>query len=194
MLRRVLGLAVLALAACAATPPPSPPPAPRAPSATFDLGPPAAPAVPVEHALCDVLPGVLATEAEGFARLRSSPVAADRWLGSQTLPGTERCTIEGDAWPRARYVCASRRFLIDNRDRAEARFQALAQTIDECLKKPIWFPRDWQKGEPFQFAMGERLQAWTDQSVQPPSQVVLKMQQELDRHGYRLQLNLESIH
>ncbi len=74
------------------------------------------------------------------------------------------------------------------------RFEALAQTIDECLKQPIWFPRDWQKGEPFEFAMGERLQTWTDQSVSPPSQVVLKIQQDLDRRGYRLKLNLEAIH
>ena len=42
--------------------------------------------------------------------------------------------------------------------------------------------------------MGERLQAWTDQSVSPPSQMMLKMQQDLDRRGYRLQLNLEAIH
>jgi hypothetical protein len=193
--RLVLGLAVLVLAGCQDAPPPPPAsPAPQAPAATVDLGPPAAAAAaPVERELCEVLPGVLATEPEGFARLRARPVAADRWLGSQTLPGTERCTIEGVAWPRARYTCATRRFLIDNRDCAEARFEALAATIDACLSKPIWFPRDWQKGEPFQFAMGERLQAWTDQSVSPPSQVVLKMQQDLDRQGYRLQLNLESI-
>ena len=46
--------------------------------------------------------------AEGFARCaraRSRPTAGS---GSQTLPGTERCTIEGEAWPRARYACASR--------------------------------------------------------------------------------------
>ena len=192
----MLGLAVLAAAACQAAPAPQPAaPVAQAPGPTVGLGPPAAlPVAPVERELCDVLPRVLAAEPEGFAQLRASPEAADRWRGSQTLPGTERCTIEGDAWPRARYVCATRRFLIDNRDRAEARFEALAETIDACLKKPIWFPRDWHKGEPFQFAMGERLQAWTDQSVSPPSQVVLKMQQDLDRRGYRLQLNLEAIH
>jgi hypothetical protein len=192
--RLVLGLAVLALAACATTPTPAPAPPPAA-APTAGLGPPAAaPPVPVERTLCDVLSGVLATEADGFARLRARPVAAESWLGSQTLPGTERCTIEGDSWPRARYTCASRPYLTDNRDRAKARFEALARTIDECLKKPIWFPRNWHKGEPFEFAMGERLQTWTDQSVSPPSQVVLKIQQDLDRPGYRLKLNLESIH
>ncbi len=191
-----LGLVVLTLTACQAAPAPPPASAPTPATAALGLGPPATPAptVPVERELCDVLPAVLATETEGFARLRASPVAADSWRGAQTLPGTERCTIEGDAWPRARYTCASRPYLIDNRDRAKARFDALARTIDECLKKPIWFPRNWRKGEPFEFAMGERLQAWTDQSVSPPSQVVLKMQQDLDRRGYQLKLNLEAIH
>ena len=41
--------------------------------------------------------------------------------------------------------------------------------------------------------MGERLQAWTDQSTAPPSQVVLKVQQDLDRRGYRLKLDLEAV-
>jgi hypothetical protein len=158
-------------------------------------GPPAPPPpAPAERELCDVLPAVLATETDGFAGLRASPIAADSWRGARTLPGTERCTIEGAAWPVARYTCASRRFDVNNRESAEAGFERLARTIDECLAKPIWFPRDWQKGESFEFAMGERLQAWTDQSVTPPTQVVLKMQQDLDRRGYELKLDLESIH
>ena len=193
--RLAFGLIVLGLATCRAAPDRPQPPAPPPAVASLGLGPPAAPPpVPVERRLCDVLPAVLATEADGFAGLRAGPIAADSWRGARTLPGTERCTIEGDAWPRARYTCASRPYLIDNRDSAKARFDALARTIDECLKKPIWFPRDWRKGEPFEFAMGERLQAWTDQSVSPPTQVVLKMQQDIDRRGYQLQLNLESIH
>lgn len=192
--RLVLALVVLSLAACQAGPPPPPPPAPAATTTTLGLGPPAAPPpVPVERELCDVLPAVVATEADGFARLRADPVAADSWRASQTLPGTERCTIEGDAWPLARFTCASRHFGIDDRDGAEAGFDALARKLDACLKKPIWFPRDWQKGEAFEFAMGERLLAWTDQSVSPPSQVVLKMQQDVDRRGYWLKLNVEAI-
>ena len=189
----LFGLAT-ALAACQASPPP-PAPSPAAAVTTPGLGPPAAPPapVPVARELCDVLPVVLAAEADGFAPLRANRLAGDSWLGNQTLPGTERCTIEGNAWPRASYSCASRRFGHDNRDGAEAGFDALARNLDACLGKPIWFPRDWQKGEPFQFAMGERLQTWTDQTTSPPSQVVLKMQQDLDRPGYLLKLNLEAI-
>jgi hypothetical protein len=191
LLARVL--IVLALAACQA--PPASPAAPSSPPPTAGLGPPAAPPpAPVEGELCDVLPAVLAGETDGFAGLRASHIAADSWRGAQILPGTERCTIEGDAWPRARYVCASRRFDVASRDGAAAGFERLARAIDECLRRPIWFPRNWERGEPFEFAMGERLQTWTDQSVSPPSQVVLKIQQDLDRRGYQLTLNLEAIH
>ena len=194
--RRVGALFGLAatLAACQAPPAP-PPPSPAAALTTPDLGPPAAPPapVPVARELCDVLPAVVAAEAAGFAPLRASRLEGDSWLGKQTLPGTERCTIEGEAWPRASYSCASGRFGNDNRDGAEARFDALAHDLDACLGKPIWFPRDWQKGEPFQFAMGERQQTWTDRTTSPPSQVVLKMQQDLDRPGYLLKLDLEAI-
>jgi hypothetical protein len=41
--------------------------------------------------------------------------------------------------------------------------------------------------------MGERLQTWTDQSTAPPSQVVLKVQQDIDDQGYRLKLDLEAV-
>ena len=41
--------------------------------------------------------------------------------------------------------------------------------------------------------MGERLQTWTDQSTQPPFQVVLRMQQDIDRRSYQLRLDLESV-
>ena len=47
--------------------------------------------------LCATLAGVVSAELEGFARLRSRRLAADSWLGRATLPGTERCTIEGEA-------------------------------------------------------------------------------------------------
>ena len=154
----------------------------------------AAPArLPPERELCPALAAVLAAEPAGFARLRATRVAGDRWLGRESLPGIGRCTIEGEAWPRARYACTSEPFRSEDRDGAQARFAALTADIDRCLSKPIWFPRAWRKGEPFEFAMGERLQTWTDQSSAPPSQVVLKVQQDLDHGGYLLKLALEAI-
>ena len=191
-----LGLAFLALVGCGSAPEAPPPAALQAaPPAVVDLGPPASPParLPPQRELCPALATVVAAEIAGFARLRATRVAGDRWLGRESLPGVGRCTIEGEAWPRARYACTSEPFPSDNRDGAHARFTALSEDIDRCLGKPIWFPRSWQKGEPFEFAMGERLQTWTDQSSAPPSQVVLKVQQDLDHGGYVLQLALEAI-
>ena len=41
--------------------------------------------------------------------------------------------------------------------------------------------------------MGERLQAWTDRTTFPPSQVVLKVQQDAADQTYRVKLNLEAV-
>lgn len=148
---------------------------------------------PNERRLCGVLAAVVATESEGFAQLRGRPLAAERWLGRETLPGTERCTIEGEAWPGARYSCAGASFAAARRDAADGAFDALADELDQCLESPIWFPRNWQRGTAFDFAMGERLQAWTDHSTAPPSQVVLKVQQDATGRVYRVQLHLEAV-
>ena len=190
-------LVLLGLCACEAADEVAAPSQPQAaPDAALALGPPIrlAPAPPpAPRELCGVLSAILADDAEGFAGQRASPIAADRWHGRAIVPGTERCTIEGEAWPRARYACVSQPFHADNRAGAEARFAALAGEINQCLSKPTWFPRRWQRGEPFEFALGERLQTWTDQSTAPPSQVVLKLQQDLDRSGYALKLSLETV-
>jgi hypothetical protein len=169
-----------------------------APAATtLAAPPPAAPppeglAPPPEPALCTVLAAVVATESEGFARMRGRALAAERWLARETLPGTERCTIEGETWPRTRYSCAGASFAASGRDDAGAAFEALAAQLGECLDSPIWFPRAWQRGTAFDFAMGERLQAWTDHSTSPPSQVVLKVQQDAGGDFYRVQLDLQA--
>jgi hypothetical protein len=178
---------VFVLAACqgeAVAPTADPTPAPP---------PSAGPVPPDEPRLCRILATVVATESEGFARLRGRPLAAERWLGRETLPGTERCTIEGEAWPRARYSCAGASIAAARRDAAWRAFAALADELDQCLESPIWFPRTWQRGTVFDFAMGERLQAWTDHSTAPPSQVVLKVQQDATGRAYRVQLDLEAV-
>ena len=146
-----------------------------------------------EPQLCSVLAAVVATEAEGFAGLRGRPLGAGQWLGRQTLPGTERCTVEGEVWPRARYSCAGSVSAAGGRDRARGAFEALADELDQCLDSPIWFPRSWQRGKAFAFAMGERLQAWTDYSTQPPSQVVLRVQRDPSGRAYRVKLDLEAV-
>jgi hypothetical protein len=140
-----------------------------------------------------VLTRLVEAEASGYAGLRGTPLGAETWSGRTRLPGTERCVIEGDAWPRARYECAGRLVPNGERERVDSQFAALSGQIDACLGKPSWFPRSWQKNEPFDFAMGERQQTWTDLSSLPPSAVVLKLQQGLSGRDYRVQLDLVTI-
>lgn len=155
--------------------------------------PAAGPRVRQEPELCTVLANVLTSEPEGFARLRGRPLGAGQWLGRATLPGTERCTIEGEAWPGARYSCHGAPFVAAGQDGAHGAFEAFADELDRCLDRPIWFPRSWERGSAFEFALGERLQAWTDHSTSPPSQVVLKVQQDTTGSAYRVKLDLQAV-
>jgi hypothetical protein len=184
----------LLVALCGCQGEPAAPEAARAPTLTRALSQPEAGApARREPELCATLAGVVSAELDGFARLRSRQLAAESWLGGTTLPGTERCTIEGEAWPRARYLCVGPRIGAGHREGAARAFDALAREVDQCLEKPIWFPRSWQRGETFEFALGERLQAWTDRTTTPPNQVVLKVQQDAASRAYRVRLNLEAV-
>ncbi len=142
---------------------------------------------------CNVLTGLIEAERAGFVALRGRQVGAESWAGRRTMPGTEQCLVEGDAWPRARYECAGAPVKADQQDRAASQFALLSEQIDACLGKPSWFPRNWQKNEPFAFAMGERQQTWTDLSTLPPSAVVLKLQRGLSGRDYRVRLDLVTI-
>jgi hypothetical protein len=184
---------VIVLTACRGAPAPpvadASPAVTRAPTAVPGAGPPAR----EEPRLCTVLASVIASEPQGFVRLRGRPLAKGQWLGRATLPGTERCTIEGEAWPGARYSCAGAPFAATRQNGAEGAFETLAAELDQCLDSPIWFPRTWRRGSAFEFAMGERLQAWTDYSTAPPSQVVLKMQQDASGSAYRMMVDLQAV-
>jgi hypothetical protein len=174
----------------AVDPEPAPPAvAPPAPS----MSPGAGPLTAREPRLCTVLANVVASEPAGFAALRGRPLGAGQWLGRTTLPGTERCMIEGEAWPMARYSCDGAPLALGNGHGARGTFEAFAADLDQCLDSPIWFPRTWQRGSAFEFAMGERLQAWTDHSTSPPSQVVLKVQQDADGSAYRVKLDVQTV-
>jgi hypothetical protein len=177
------------LAACQEAPPAveMPPAASEQPI----LPPAAGPAARVAAELCPALTRVVAAEDQGFAGLRARRLAAETWLAAAPLPGAERCTIEGESWPRARYQCVGRP-IARGPAGAAAAFEALAGELAACLDSPIWFPREWQAGARFEFAMGERLQAWTDRSTTPPSQVVLNVEQDAATDVYRLTLDLET--
>jgi hypothetical protein len=160
-------------------------PAPRA-------APAAEPAARHEPQLCTVLANVVASEPAGFAQLHGRPLATRQGLGRALLPGTERCTIEGVAWPQANYSCTGAPLVGDGGDDAQGAFAALAADLDQCLDSPIWFPRTWRRGSAFVFALGERLQAWIDHSTPLPSQIVLKVQKETSSRVYRVQLDVQA--
>lgn len=187
---RNLALAlVAALAACASEPEPPPPPPPEPPVTRYQA--PAAPAPVPQRELCPVLAALLA-EDNGFAELRGEALAEERWLAREVLPGTRSCTIEGDGWPRATYQCVSGS-LGSDRTVVEGEFEHLAAEIDRCLARPSWFPRSWDRGQAFTFAMGERQVAWTDDGTRPPSTVILKVQQDLVRRDYELQVSVGAV-
>jgi hypothetical protein len=144
-----------------------------------------------EPGICPQLAGIMAGETDGYAPLRGRAIAREQWRATAGLPGVEQCTLEGEAWPRARLTCASAAG--GGRDQVLEHFDDLAAKIDACLARAFWFPRDWQRGELFEFAMDERQLAWVDQSSMPPSSVVLKVQQDVISRDYRLEVNFQTI-
>jgi hypothetical protein len=195
-IRPVRWLLRLTLAACLVacarkTLPPEPVPPPPPPVARI-APTPVQPRIP-QAAFCNTLTGLLEADRDGFAALRGGWIRGESWTGQRTLPGTEQCVIEGDAWPRARYECTGPPVRADRRDRAASQFALLSEQIDACLGKPGWQPRTWHPNEPFDFAMDERQQTWVDLSSLPPTAVVLKLQRGLSGDEYHVQLDLVTI-
>jgi hypothetical protein len=180
------------LAACAREAPPPEPPISTPPPVARAVPTPVAPRIP-QATFCNALTGLLEAERDGFAELRGHAIGSESWAGQRTLPGTAQCVVEGAAWPRARYECAGAPVPADRSDRAASQFALLSEQIDACLGKPSWHPRAWHRNEPFDFAMGERQQTWTDLSSLPPSAVVLKLQRDLSGDDYRVRLDLVTI-
>ncbi len=141
-------------------------------------------AAPAPDPFCSALTGVIEARPDGFAALRGQRQGRETWTGRTTLPGSERCVIEGDAWPRARYACAGP---AERHAGAASRFARLSPRIDACLGA------GWERHAPRDFAMGERQQTWTDRSTAPPSAVVLKLQRGLSDDAFRVRLELMTI-
>jgi hypothetical protein len=180
------------LTACASEALPPEPPIPAPPPSARVAPTPVAPRIP-QATFCNALTGLLEAERDGFVALRGQAIGSESWAGQRTVPGTEQCVIEGDAWPRARYECTGPPVRTDRRDRAASQFALLSEQIDACLGKPGWQPRTWHRNEPFDFAMDERQQTWVDLSSLPPTAVVLKLQRGLSGDEYHVQLDLVTI-
>lgn len=191
-LRAATGGLVLLLVGCAGEPepalvaaPPPPPPAPDVAPAAIEPDPP--------PAFCPTLAAIMAREDDGYAQLRAEPLGAEHWQAAAELPGLERCAIEGAEWPRARISCSSGLIAAPSRERIIDEFEGMVARVDNCLRRGFWFPRDWQRGHLFEFAMDERQLTWIDASSNPPSAVVLKVQQDLGTQDYLLKLQLETV-
>ena len=154
--------------------------------------PAAGPSTAHEPRLCTVLANVVASEPAGFAPLRGrgSPPGNGSVGPSCRGPSAAPSKARRGPWPlllRRRAACPR------EGDGARGTFEAFAADLDQCLVSPIWFPRTWRRGSAFEFAMGERLQAWTDHSTSPPSQVVLKVQQDAQGAAYRVRLDVQTV-
>ncbi|HEX6141227.1 MAG TPA: hypothetical protein VFZ01_00800 [Geminicoccaceae bacterium] len=189
---RLGGVLVLLLAGCAGEPEPPPVAAPAPPPPAPDVAPVAIePDPPPEF--CPTLAAILSRESDGYAQLRAEPLGAEHWQAAAELPGLERCAIEGATWPRARISCSSGLIPAPDRERIIDEFELMVARVDDCLNRGFWFPRDWQRGHLFEFAMDERQLTWIDASSNPPSAVVLKVQQDLGTQDYLLKLQLETV-
>lgn len=191
--RTLLAAALAGLLSCCAAEPtavahqePPPPPTEPVPPVRIEPG-------HADAEFCPRLARMLASEADGYARLRGDPAGRGRWHAASVLPGVERCTVEGEAWPRARVSCSTGPIGGGARDAVLDRFATMADRIDDCLARGFWFPRDWRRGRLFEFAMDERQLAWVDESSIPPSTVVLKVQQDLASRDYRLRVDLATL-
>lgn len=181
---------VLLLAACGSEPEPVPPPAPVV--ASLPPAPRPRPPEPEPSELCPALAALMAGHQDGFATARREPLTEDVWRADPVLPGTDRCTIEGDRWPRARLLCASEGYAPGGSE-IRRTFEAIEDEVDQCLGKPFWFPRAWEKGRRFEFALGEQQVSWLDQSTAPPTAVVLQVHQDIVSRAYELRFNLETV-
>lgn len=144
------------------------------------------------ESFCGSLAGLLTEEAEAYRGIRGTAVAPGTWRATRTLAGSERCTVEGAARPLALVSCEGPVHDAADPGRALVAFDRMAEEIDRCLARPSFFPRDFERGELFEFAMNERQIAWLDRSAVPPTAVVLKVQQDLVSRDYRIRINLES--
>jgi hypothetical protein len=180
-------LAVLALAGCGggqrpeATVPQQAALQPRAPEPVEDP-------VARREPFCSMLARIIDAEPTGFAGLRTAAAGGEGWDGAVVPPGLDSCRVEGEAGPGARYVCHGQAIAGGGADLLVGSYGELADAIDACLAQPIWYPHNWQRGQEFAFAAGERQTVWRDDSSGASSSVALKIEEDLARKLFYLRL------
>lgn len=179
---------LLAVAACTSgTAPP-----PQQPQPTRQRAPVPGPDEPLSvergDALCRSLAAIVGDEPAAFAGLRGAPVGPAAWDGRIVPPPMQGCTVEGDYYPRAQYVCRGADSSAGPDGPLAARFLEVSGDLDRCLGGPQWQGRGWSRGRTFEFAGGERQLVWRyGGSFQRPG-VSLKIEEDIGRSTHYLRM------
>jgi hypothetical protein len=137
---------------------------------------------------CRALTSIIDAEPTAFAPLRAGPTGERAWEGDVVPPGLDACRVEGDYHPGASYVCRGGAIAGGSPDLLLQSYRGLAGEVDACLLQPIWYPRDWRRGDEFTFAGGERQTVWRDGSTGTNPGVALKIEEDLEQKLWLLRL------
>jgi hypothetical protein len=143
---------------------------------------------------CRALAQIVDAESAGFAPLRGPDAGESLWDGVVVPPELRACTIDGDSYPGASYVCRGEAIAGGSGNLLGAEYVALAAEVDDCLQRPIWYPRSWRQGQDFVFAGGERQMIWRDGSTGPKPTVALKIEEDIGQGLFFLRLAVASDH
>lgn len=136
---------------------------------------------------------IIEAEEEGFAPLRGPSSGDVRWRGRVVPAGFGRCDVEGDYYPGAIYVCRGRPSPDGTAEILEPSFVAIEHDLDACLSRAMWYPRNWHKGRPFDFAGGERQLMWRDVATTPKPGVILKIEEDYRSGAWLLRLAVRTL-
>jgi hypothetical protein len=185
---------LLLLAASCSAPQPKPASPPAAPPKVVPQGPAAteSPSARVDR-LCRSLTRIVASEIRGFADLRGEPVDDRMWQGRELPPQMYSCTVEGDYYPGAEYVCRGAQSWRGRPDMLESTFAELTGDLDACLGRRGWGERGWTRGQTFEFAAGERQILWRyGGNIQRPG-LSLKIEEDIGRNVWFIRMAVMTL-
>lgn len=142
--------------------------------------PPTRDALALAEQQCRRLVVLLEAQDDGFAWPSARRIASNA-RDEPILEAFSQCAIEGRTIHSKRVICHSASHAEAEGPVVIDAFATAASQIQVCLDQPIWFPREWRRGELMQFARNERLQFWQDITSTPRSLVTLKLDSLPDR-------------
>ena len=131
---------------------------------------------------------------KGFAPLRGQPIEQGwRWQGAITPEPFLQCEIEGTVFPSANYRCETQGLRAKSGDALNPLFQQVQAQIEACLNSPAWYPREWRRGDLFEFAGGDKQLMWRDIAAQPAAAVVLAISEDVVAGRHHLELSIKAL-